>query len=377
MGGKGIIMKEKLAKRHKKSTCLGVFLFTAFVFLLMPFGQAFGLTIDNFGGTQNFFTQTVGNDSDTYSGPGAIMIGGSRTVDLHYLSGSNKLSAATSTTSGFNIFTFSEDSGVNGTCEIVWNANIPYDLTDGGSQTSFLFRWMLNDHPLNVIFRVTSGGSQADYVFNLDGTNPIQNLEVPFSSFAGVDMTNVTRIEVRIPEGEAGLGNENDFSMGPITTEGVAVTCNKTFSTSTVDKGDVVTATVTITASGNPGGQATVDVVDSLDAGLLYEATGTVDPPDSVSADLRTLTWTGVVVNVGTPVTLRYNVLVNDISPGQTLCNNVQVFASPGGTLLTQCKACVKKPEAPVPTFSEWGLMVLTLVLLGTALLFFRRRRIS
>jgi len=366
-------MEKKLRQRHKKSTRFGVFLFTVFAFLVMSFGQAFGLIIDNFDGNQDFFTQAVGNVSNTYSG--ANIIGGSRTVNLHYLSGENKLSAATSTTIGFNIFTFSEDSGVSGTCEVVWAANTPYDLTDGGSQTSFLFRWMLNDHPLNVTFRVTSGGSQADYVFNLDGTNPVQNREVPFSSFAGVNMASVTRIEIRIPEGIGGLGNENDFSMGPITTQGVAVTCNKTFSQSTVAAGDVVTATVTLTASGT--GQATVDVMDSLDAGLLYEATGTVNPPDSVSADLRTLDWTGIVVNVGTPVTLQYNVLVDSIAPGQELCNDVRVTADPGGTLLTQCKACVRAPAAPVPTFTEWGLVLLALVLLGTAARFFRRRSIS
>ena len=186
-------------------------------------------------------------------------------------------------------------------------------------------------------------------------------------------MTNVTLIELLIPDGTS----QNDFSIGPISTLGVAVTCNKVFDKSTVDSGDVVAATVTLTATGNAGGQKIVDVIDSLDAGLVYEATGTVNPPDIVSADLRTLTWADVVVNVGTPVTLKYNIKVDSIVSGQTLCNNVQVFATPEGTLLTQCEDCVVKPEEPVPTFGEWGLAILALVLFGTAARYLRRRNVS
>ena len=155
----------------------------------------------------------------------------------------------------------------------------------------------------------------------------------------------------------------------------VAASSNKTFNATTVDSGDVITATVTLTTSGT--GSATVDVTDLLDDSLLYEATGTVDPPDSVSVDLRKLTWTDVEVNVGTPVTKTYNVLVDAIALGQTLCNDVQITSNPGGTLLTQCEDCVSKEEVPVPTFTEWGLAVLAMVLLGTAARFFRRRNIS
>lgn len=368
-------MERKLRHRRKRGIWFGAFFLTAVMFLMMPFGQAFALVIDNFNGDQNFFI-TSGDKSDTYTGSG--IIGGSRTANLHYISGTNKLSASTvASGSGFNVFSFSEDSGVNGICQIIWNANTPYDLTDGGSQNAFLFRWIVNDHPLNVTFKVISGASSAQHVFALAASTPQQNVKVPYSDFAGVDMTNVTRIELNIPEGLAGIGNENDFSVGPISTLGVAVTCNKVFDKSNVDNGDVVTATVTLTATGDAGGQKIVDVIDSLDSGLIYEPAGTVNPPDIISADLRTLTWEDVVVNVGTPVTLKYNIKVNSIVSGQTLCNNVQVFATPEGTLLTQCEDCVVKPEEPVPTFGEWGLAILALVLFGTGALYLRRRNVS
>ena len=365
--------KNRERRRGKKGLCVSFFFLAALALLVAPFGQAFGLVIDNFEGDQSLSTDVVGNVSNSYSGPN--IIGGSRIFDLHYLSGSLDLAAATAPGgSGFNVFAFSEDSGVSGTGEVVWSANTPYDLTDGGTQTSFLFRWFMNDHPLNVVFWVSDGTNTADYIFALDGNIPIENREVLFSHFAGVDMTSVTRIELRVPEGLVGIGNENDLSVGPIITQGIVLTCTKTFSATTVSPGDVITATVTVTAAGT--GQATVNVTDFLDDGLKYEATGTVDPPTNVSADLRVLNWTGIVVQVGTPVTLTYNVLVAAIAPGQSLCNDVQVSVPGVGTILTECEDCVRRiiPPPPVPTFSEWGLMFLMVILAGTGIWFFRRR---
>lgn len=211
-------MRKCGVRRRKDCLWLGVFFLTMFIFLVLPFGQAFGLVIDDFEGDMNFSLSSVGTTSQSYSG--ANVIGGTRVGSLNYLSGDNTLRASTTPLGAFNAYTFSEDSGVNGTGTISWSAGTPYDLTDGGSQSSFLFQWVMNDHPLAVTFRVTSGGAHADYVFNLNGTTPIQNLGVPFSSFSGVDMTSVTQLQILIPEGLPGVGNENDFSIGPITTEG-------------------------------------------------------------------------------------------------------------------------------------------------------------
>ena len=135
-------MERKLRHRRKKGMWLGVFLLTAFMFLMTPFGQAFALVVDNFNGNQDFSIDS-GTHDDTFSGAG--IIGGERTVRLHYNSGPapNSLNANTSPSGmGFNIFNFSEDSGVSGTCSVFWLNNYApaFDLTDGGTQTSFFFR---------------------------------------------------------------------------------------------------------------------------------------------------------------------------------------------------------------------------------------------
>lgn len=152
--------------------------------------------------------------------------------------------------------------------------------------------------------------------------------------------------------------------------------CSKSFDQAIVVPGDIITATATITNTGNT--PITADVTDTLQAGLSYVAMVSGLAPDSVVGQV--ITWLGASLGpipVGDTLTFVYTVSVDAIDPGQTLCNDFYGKSTDyPGIDTDHCDACVSReiPPPSVPTFTQWGIIGFALLLSVGGLWLIRRR---
>ena len=155
-----------------------------------------------------------------------------------------------------------------------------------------------------------------------------------------------------------------------------AINCAKSFNTSQVSPGSIITATVQVN---NTGSSATaVQIVDTLDVGLSYIA-GTTKINGIAAADPavagQVLTWASVNAPIGT-TTITYEISVDAISSGETLCNSVVMSSIDFPTIPSaSCSACVSMPRELVPGMTHYGAAAAGLLMLFATLGIVRRRR--
>ena len=154
--------------------------------------------------------------------------------------------------------------------------------------------------------------------------------------------------------------------------------CTKDFDQETVMPGDIITAEATIINTGNA--PITVDVTDTLDAGLSFVAMLVGPDPTPNPPVGQTITWPNVgPIPVGDSVTFTYTVSVDAIDPGQTLCNDFYGESTDfPGTHTDHCIKCVSRkiPPPPVPTFTQWGIIGFTLLLSIGGICLIRRKKL-
>lgn len=154
------------------------------------------------------------------------------------------------------------------------------------------------------------------------------------------------------------------------------IVCTKDFDQGVVVPGDTITATATITNTGNV--PITADVTDTLEAGLSYVAMVAGPDPDDVTGQI--ITWSGASLGPilpGGTLTFVYTVSVDAIDPGQTLCNDFYGESTDYPGIHTgHCDACVSReiPPPSVPTFTQWGIIGFALLLSVGGLWLIRRR---
>ena len=110
-----------------------------------------------------------------------------------------------------------------------------------------------------------------------------------------------------------------------VTLDAADLAIEKSVSDSSPDVGDTVTYTITLTNLG-PNAATGVEVVDTLPNGL-----GTIDaitPSGTHDAGAGTITWSGLSVVVGTPVTLSYTAVVPEPVAGVVYENTAEVTES-------------------------------------------------
>lgn len=156
------------------------------------------------------------------------------------------------------------------------------------------------------------------------------------------------------------------------------LTCSKSLNLSTVEPGDVVTATVTVTNSG--ASDTTVQILDTLDSGLSYVSGSANIGEPTISS--QNLTWSGYNVPAGGSLVLTYLISVDTIAEGATLCNSVVVTSLEfSGVVPGDCSACVSRdvtpppPYVPVPGLTELGVSITALLMVLATAFYLRRRR--
>jgi len=152
--------------------------------------------------------------------------------------------------------------------------------------------------------------------------------------------------------------------------------CTKVFDKETVDYGETITVTLTI-YNDDTSSARDFDVTDTMPAGggLTY-VLGSADVP--VTTETATLvTWDNLTIATGGNVVITYQILVGD--QDGSFCNDVDVVMVGFPSLTTTCQDCVivepPPPPPEVPTFTQWGIMGLSLLLAVSGLWLIRRRR--
>jgi uncharacterized repeat protein (TIGR01451 family) len=243
----------------------------------------------------------------------------------------------------------------------------------------FNFTYVSTDHPTTFAFQVYSDathGSVATIAFPNPGGGILTNHQIlpgafgAISGLSAADFSSIKRIVLLFDQ-----YLEIDTAVREIqaiTSENPGLACTKSFSTgSVIGAGAEITATVVITNTGDV--PLHVDVQDVLDAGLAYKET-VAGFPVPVSTP-PTLTWTNLgPLAPGASVTLQYVITVVAISDGQQLCNDVTATAVEYPEVVTNCYACVTKTPK-IPTFTQWGVVGLLLILAASGAWFMRRRR--
>jgi uncharacterized repeat protein (TIGR01451 family) len=154
-----------------------------------------------------------------------------------------------------------------------------------------------------------------------------------------------------------------------------ALSCTKTFNTSSAEPGQEITATVTASNSG--ASDTLVNVVDTLDVGFSYVAgSSSIGEPSIVG---QVLTWSNLNLPAGGNLNITYRLNVDALEEGETICNNVFVNSVDfPGVSAGPCLACVTRPivqKEPVPGMTEFTMALTALLMILATMFFIRRRR--
>ena len=385
---KKVMEKRKLRKRFGLGVCLAVGL----VFLLLPFSQVLGQTVDTFTTEQPMIDRWWDPDGngteDSTIGPGAAeVIGGYRYTRINLTGGTGVVGTRMVATNGDMIF--SVDSGAIGGGEVRWTGNVSEDAFSlgAGFNPNDIFSIVVIDDDLAVslYLRVfTDAVNYSTYTWDLPGGI----IGTPTDFFAacnasgwvatgtGVEWSNVGAIHLGVAS-----TSMLDIRIGLIELQASELSCIKSFDNHEVNTGDVVTATVEVHNTGNaPSGL--IDITGTLDAGLSYVAgSALVDgvPNEPAGGPGGPLVWQNLgPIATAANMTLTYDISVDSISTGDKLCSYVVVEDHDTQTLYTECEDCVTFHDAPikeVPTFTQWGMIAFSLLLAASAVWAIQRNR--
>ncbi|MEA3385802.1 MAG: hypothetical protein U9Q89_05050 [Thermodesulfobacteriota bacterium] len=380
--------KRKLRKKFGLGNCLAVGL----VFLLLPFSQALGQTIDTFTTEQPRIKRFCnieghGTESSTIGPDAAEVIGGYRYIWINLTAGSGSVGTSMSVTNGE--MKFSVDSGAVGGNEVRWTGNVSEDAfsLDAGFNPNDTFRIVVidDDLPVPLYLQVfTDAANYSTYIWALPGN--IINTPTDFyaacndpgwvATGTGVEWSDVGAIYLGVAS-----TSMLDISIDLLELQASELSCVKSFDNHEVNTGDVITATVEVQNTGDaPSGL--IDITGTLDAGLSYVAgSALVDglPNEPAGGSVGPLVWQNLgPIATAANMTLTYDISVDSISTGDRLCSYVMVEDHDTQTLYTECEDCVTFHDAPikeVPTFTQWGMIAFSLLLAASAVWFIQRNR--
>jgi len=326
-------------------------------------------------------------DTDGVTGAPANLIGGARLLEITHTAGAGATTSGWVNTTTPHAWHVQNSDQATGWGRAVWcgSSNVAdidgvYTLAlDLTNLDYFNFIEVFADQITTFTFEVfTDATNGARATIDLTANETKNNVHLAkttdFTNIgAGVDWSNVQRIELRI---DPVLAVDTRCLEIQAITEEPGLACTKTFDKSIVKPLDEITATVVITNTGTGDVATSVKVVDILDAGLTYKETvATYPAPDTVVG--QTLTWDSLgPLNPGDSVTLKYVITVVTIAEGDPpLCNDVTATAIAFPGTVTNCYGCVSMIDIPTaPIFTQWGMIGFLLVIGAIAVRFMRRR---
>jgi len=363
------------------------------LFLFVP-NSAIGETIviDDMSVTQGSSASPSLQDCDSagpalqagVTGVADNLIGGARILEITHSIGDGPCTTAYVEDAGDpSGWAVANDPNSTGWGRAVWggsSTNINnYGLTlNLANLDYFNFTYVKADHATTFTFEVYNSASQGSQAtITMDGADKI-NWHVAKAALTAIPAkmavdwsANISRITLRFDEVE-----DIDIYVREIqaiiTEEQPGLTCTKKFDKSLVDPGDEITATVVIKNTGDV--ETNVKVTDVLDDGLVFkEMVAGYPAPDTVAG--QELTWSnlGPLAASGGSLTLKYVITVTAISPGESLCNDVNATALQWPGVATNCRACVGT-VGTVPTFTQWGMIGFLLVMGAISVWLMRRR---
>ena len=174
------------------------------VMMLLAVGQAQALIIDPFDDSMSFFQKPQG--SSTQSASDASILGGERNVQATVTSNTG--------TERLNIdvvgsqFSHSQGSNAFGTSLLQWdgidgsitnNKGLTADFTDGGVSDKLLLVLVSADHAANLSYTLyDSLNNSASVGLPIVPTNTPVNYYTPLANFTGIDLSQVTAMELFI-----------------------------------------------------------------------------------------------------------------------------------------------------------------------------------
>jgi hypothetical protein len=150
------------------------------------------------------------------------------------------------------------------------------------------------------------------------------------------------------------------------TTVYYCYTLSNTSSSSSVLPTDLITETI-------PGGFIDYHTLFDDKLGYVFQNISSPIGPGSSVIVSATAVITKTTTNTATWEAYFQPPALTDTIPGTVRAQSV-VFTSSGSATVNVSAAGV---TAPIPTLSEWGIILLTAVLIGTGLLFLRARKLN
>jgi len=163
----------------------------------------------------------AGANTNTYTTNDSAqeIIGGSRFIEVHRMSGSSFLTGtAAGTGAGASLYRFSSNAGIAGWGYVRWNGNLitvgdptynlppltGKDLTEGGANNYILASALGDLSGGYLTIALTDLGGNTFSVSQGISNTVLTDYIFPFSSFTGVDATSITKIELGV-NGAGGL----------------------------------------------------------------------------------------------------------------------------------------------------------------------------
>jgi len=163
----------------------------------------------------------AGRDTNTYTTTNSAqeIIGGSRFVQVHRMAGASFLSGtAGGAGATASLFTFSSNSGIAGWGYIRWDGNLitvgdptynlppltGKDLTEGGLNSYILVSALGDLSGGHLTVALTDLGGNTFSISKVISDTVLTDYIFPFTSFTGVDPTQITKIEMGV-NGAGGL----------------------------------------------------------------------------------------------------------------------------------------------------------------------------
>jgi len=325
----------------------------------------------------------------TTANPGHI-VGDDRILEITHVSVQGEVTSTWVDDGVTHSWHLQNSDGATGWGRVVWCGsdavadidgvyNLALDLT---SLDYFNFTEVFSDQATTFTFEVytdaTHGAQATIGLLQNETKNNVHLAKAAFTNIgAGVDWSNVTRIQLKVDQALA--LDSRCLEIQAITLE-PDLSCTKTFDQEVVDPLDVITATVVVT---NDGDFATnVDITDTLDAGLSYVANtakvnGILSEPTGGPGGPLVWTDLGPIAKDGGTLTLTYDIRVDAIGT-VPLCNYVLVESTTFPDIDTTCEDCVTHEPPPpppgVPTFTQWGIIGFLLLLTVSGVWLTRRK---
>jgi hypothetical protein len=390
----------------------------ALVFCVLPLSQAFGdvkVEIDTFeleqGTSQNplLFRSTPGTSTNALTGqPTASIIGGTRVLEITTIATAGNIEKAfvdSSNVPNKKSWVISNDTNVTGWGRVVWSgssnvagcslslnwANLNYIEVDNAT----------TDHTTNMYVKLVSNGglnsSLATFQVLQSPPNPVVPVRTFLkSAFSGnVDFSNICRIELIVdptPELDCAVIDISAQLTSPCVdcvtktwSENQDYSDQKSSITLPDAQAFPKTLYAQLTVANGCDGTDTVVIEDTLPDGATKSGNTVVVAPSGfnlgeASVNGQTLTWTSTSNLVkNQPLIFRYPITFASSFPGQTKTNTFRARASNDVFTAKTCPASVSQGNNPpkVPSLNEWGSIILSLLLVVSAVWLLRKRRVS